>query len=255
MAAAGFTGIVRRMLSTQERSEGAGSLLCVGHSHVGCVASAARIGGITLQALNFWGMPGAIERCDGRPVLSDSIASQLAQHDGLVFSMVGGAAFGVLGLLVHPRRFDFVLSESPGLFLDDSAELLPSSLVRRLLESLMADDLAVMADIRLHCRGRLFHIEPPPPYADAQRMLHDIPWEMYPGMTREISPAVFRYKLWRMQSRILMDWCSQNDVVFVSCPRESLDREGFLASSFYGDGAHANEAYGTLLLEQMRRLT
>jgi hypothetical protein len=254
MDAAGFTGIVRRLLRGQAKSMQGGRMLCIGHSHITCVASAAKLSGVALEAFNFWGTPGAIQHHRGLQVLSDALADQLALHEGTMFSMVGGSAFGILGLLVHPRPFDFVLPESPGLFLDNSAELLPASLVRRLLEALMVDHLSIMADIRGHCRGRLFHVEPPPPYADGLRMQEDIPWDMYPGMTRQVSPAVFRYKLWRMHSRILKDWCIGRDVGFVSCPPSAVDQDGFLASPFYSDGAHANEAYGALVLEQMRQL-
>jgi hypothetical protein len=251
MAAAGFAGIVRRLLHGERSPASGRHPICIGHSHVACVASAARHGGTALDALNLWEMPGAIQQRDGRPALSDKLVHQLQHHDGSVFSMVGGSAFGILGLLVHPRRFDFVLPESPKLLLDETAEILPASLVRRLLEGLMADYLALMAEIRTLCRARLFHVEPPPPYADSQRMVPDIPWDMYPGMKREISPAVFRYKLWRMHSRILMDWCAEHDAGFVPCPPSALDQGGFLASAFYGDGAHANEAYGALVLAQM----
>jgi hypothetical protein len=239
---------------TNRGSAMSGPLLCIGHSHVACVARAAEFAGTPLQALNFWEMPGAILHNDGLPRFSATLEQQLKQHKGPVFSLIGGAAHGVLGMLVHQRRFDFVLAAEPTLPLDPAAEVLPALAVRRVLESLMVDYLALMSAVRQLCAGPLFHIEPPPPFADAQRMHADIPWAMYPGMRQEISPAHFRYKLWRMHSQILIDWCLASGATWAAHPRESVDESGFMRESYYGDGAHANTAYGELVLEQMRQL-
>lgn len=243
------------MLAVPPRSAPAsGPLLCIGHSHVACVARAAAATGVTLQALNFWEMPGAIDRDSGPPRFSPSLEQQLRDHEGPVFSLVGGAVHGVVGMLVHPRRFDFVLPWEPELPLDPAAEVLPALAVRGMLEALMAEYLAVMVEVKKLCRGPMFHLQAPPPYADAQRMHADIPWGMYPGMCQEISPAATRYKLWRLHSRIVSDWCAATGVTFVACPAAAVDADGFLREPFYGDGAHANDAYGELVLDQMRQL-
>ncbi len=236
------------------RPETQRTLFCIGHSHVACVARAAADGNVPLVALNFWDLPGAIEHVDGAPTFSPAFREQLAQHAGPIFSMIGGAAHGVLGMLVHPRRFDFVLPLQPDLPLDPAAEILPAMAVRGMLESLMADYLSLMAQLRELCNGTLFHIEPPPPYADAERMHADIPWPLYPGMCQEISPACFRLKLWRLHTLILADWCRANGAQLLRCPTEAMDGDGYMLEPFYGDGAHANAAYGKLVLDQMKVL-
>lgn len=229
-------------------------MLCVGHSHVACVAKAARAASVPLLALDFWAIPDAIIRDDGPPRFSRLLVTQLQQHDGPVFSFIGGAAHGVIGMLVHPRRFDFVLPWAPGLPLDPEAEVLPAMAVRGILEAAMVEYLSLLDQLRELCTGALFHVESPPPYADAQRMHGDIPWGLYPGMLHEISPAWTRYKLWRMHSCIVEDWCRANNVEMVSAPTLAMDADGFLRESYYGDGAHANDAYGALVLDQMRQL-
>ena len=242
-----------RVAVTSYQGERSNPMLCIGHSHVVCVARAAAENHVVLEALNFWNMPGAILVEDGKPKFSMALAEQLRQHAGAVFSMIGGAAHGVLGMLVHPRRFDFVLAAEPDLPIDPAAELLPMLAVRAMLKALMADYLLLMSELRRLCQGSMFHFEPPPPYADARRMHADIPWVMYPGMCQEISPAHFRYKLWRLHSQILFDWCANTGITFIACPPESMDGHGFMLEPYYGDGAHASDAYGALVLEQMRR--
>lgn len=229
--------------------------LCIGHSHVACVARAAGQTRFPLQTLNFWDMPDATVSSEEGPRLTEAVAQRLREHQGTVFSMIGGGAHGVLGVLVHPRRFDFVLPEQPLLPLDPAAEILPALAVQQVLESLMSDYLALMSQVRQLSVGPMFHIESPPPYADAERMHADMPWSMFPGMCHEISPACFRYKLWRLHSQIAGKWCETAGVVFVPCPPETVDENGFMREPYYGDGAHANAAYGELVLEQMRQLT
>lgn len=235
---------------TPERAD---KLLCIGHSHLACVAQAAADTGFPLEALNFWEMPGAIEKVDGKPWLSDALRSRLREYAGPVFSMIGGGAHAVIGTLVHPRRFDFVLPWAPQLPVDPASEILPAQAMRGVLEARMAEYLALMAEVRDLCHGPMFQIEPPPPSADMQRMQADTPWDMYPGMCREIAPVHTRYKLWRMHSRIVEDWCHGADVTFVACPAEAMDADGFLRDAYYGDGVHCNAAYGELVLEQMRQ--
>lgn len=242
------------MFTSKQQPGTCNPLLCIGHSHVACVAQAAVKLEIPLQAMNFWEMPGAILREGGVPRLSLDIELRLRRHPGPLFSMMGGAAHGVLGMLVHPRRFDFVLPAQPDLPLDPAAEILPALAVRGMLESLMTDYLALMTQLRQFCTGALFHVEPPPPYADAGRMHADIPWPLYPGMCHEISPAPFRFKLWRLHTQILDDWCRANDTKLLRCPAEAMDADGFMREAFYGDGAHANVAYGELVLQQMKGL-
>ncbi|MHB1058740.1 MAG: hypothetical protein ACYC0F_12765 [Rhodanobacter sp.] len=229
-------------------------LMCIGHSHVACVAQAAGKLQVPMQAMNFWDMPGAVLREDGVPRLSTDIELRLRRHPGPLFSLMGGAAHGVLGMLVHPRRFDFVLPAQPDLPLGPAAEILPLRAVQGMLESLMADYLVLMKQLRQCCTGALFHVEPPPPYADAGRMHADIPWPLYPGMCHEISPAPFRLKLWRLHTEILDDWCRANGAELLRCPVETMDPDGFMLDAFYGDGAHANVAYGELVLQQMKGL-
>ena len=106
-------------------------LLCIGHSHVASVERAAALAGVPLRAFNFWNLPDAISRQDGRPAFAASLHEALARHEGPVFSMIGGAVHVVLGMLVHPRRFDFVWPGEPALPLDAQAELLPALAVRR----------------------------------------------------------------------------------------------------------------------------
>ena len=159
-----------------------------------------------------------------------------------------------MGLLVHPRPWDFVLPTAEDLPLALDAELIPHDAVKQVLAGLMQEYLEIMLQVQSAAAGALFHIEPPPPCPDERHMLPNMPWSLFPGMRHEIAPAPFRYKLWRLQSLLLEAQCKEHGIGFIPFPNMATDDRGFLAPTYFGDGFHANLAYGALVLEQMRQL-
>ena len=97
-------------------------------------------------------------------------------------------------------------------------------------------------------------MESPPPCADAQQALAHIPWQLFPGMSKDISPRYLRYKVWRLHSEIVASFCADHDIRYAGHPPQAVDHEGFLLSEFSHDGIHTNGRYGALLLRQMREL-
>jgi hypothetical protein len=231
-------------------------MFCIGHSHVACVEKAASEQGVALTAINFWHVPGALARENDRWKLSDETKQRIARHAGPVFSMVGGSAHVVLGMLVHPRPWDFVLPAAEHLPLAPDTELIPYPAVKQVLFGLMQEYLEMSLEVKEVATGALFQMEPPPPYADAQHIMPHIMGfvALIHGMRPEISPAPFRYKLWRLQSSLLKAHCEEHGIGFVPHPSAVADEQGFLYPDYFHDGAHGNTAYGALVLEQMRRL-
>jgi hypothetical protein len=236
-------------IGTREANEP--RLVCIGHSHTRTVVAAARRQGVSLAGIDFWSTGAPLVMDEGRPRFRQDIAQQLS---GIVFSMVGGTAFNIMALCVHPRRFDFVLPSAPQLPFDPLAELVPFGAVRSALLAMTQDYLNLMGYVRDAARGPVYHVEAPPPFADAVRKL---PREFLPyfaDKSREISPHYFRYKMWRLHSEIVQDFCARRSIGFIPRPPEAVDSEGFLLPRYYADPMHVNEAYGALVLAQMRRL-
>ena len=50
----------------------------------------------------------------------------------------------------------------------------------------------------------------------------------------------------------MRDWCDAHAVGWIACPPECQDEHGCLADMYYGDGAHADTAYGKLVLRQLQ---
>ncbi|MGE0279129.1 MAG: hypothetical protein AB7P20_00750 [Rhizobiaceae bacterium] len=229
-------------------------LLAIGHSHLGCVQDAAVACGLEMEAINFWLSPGASIPAEGTLRLSDELRTIVRKHRGPVLSFVGGSSHTVLGVLVHPRRFDFVLAEQPGLPIHPEAELLPQHAVAAMLRAHMRGYLDLMEEIAGIASEPIHHFESPPPYWNGVQMRRFIPWALFPDMKREISAAPFRWKMWRLHSALIRDWCEHIGADFTPCPERSFDERGFLAEACFQDGLHGNRAYGRLVVEQIGRL-
>lgn len=258
-------------------------MLCIGHSHLFCVQSAAAAQGIAIDAVNFW------ERSDWLKELPDlpaGLQRRLREHPGTVYSFVGGAAHSVLGLLAHPRRYDLVLPEMPGLPLDTKAEVLPVDAVRAILSREIQPYLKLMKHLRALAQYRVVHLESPPPCSDARivglarlimenlmenpltpragclpstgwfaRLRRRVALRLRPsGGPDDIASTILHYKLWRVHSEIVAGFCAESGIEFISHPGETTDAHGFIRREFVQDGVHANSRYGALLLEQMQEL-
>ena len=222
--------------------------VCIGHSHVAALAKAMDP---DLDALNFWetGDPWLVR--DGATHLRDDLAERVAKGR-LVLSSVGGSAHTVLGTVEHPRPFDFILPSQPNLPLDDSRDIVPADAVREKLLEMTTPYLDTLAALKQSATAPVVHLEPPPPVADTDLIAARIPWVFYPGQPHVIAPKWLRYKVWRLHCEVIAAACARHGVALARAPAASMDQEGFLHPDFNEDGAHANGAYGALVLKTLR---
>ena len=223
----------------------------IGHSHTRAIFEAAEQRGVRLKGCNFWNGPQPALAPD-RNALHPQIAETLRR--GPVFSAVGGSAHSVMAMVQQPRPFDFVLPSQPDLPIIEGAEITPFAAIRRTLAEALEEYLHIMRLVCAQATGRVFHLEPPPPLEDGERVLQDVPWMFFPDLTRQVAPASLRYKCWRLHSELLQAFCTANGVEMIGVPREALDRRGFLKPEHYLDAMHVNTSYGALVLAQMRRV-
>ncbi len=170
--------------------------------------------------------------------------------------LVGGNYHNVFGLLNHPQPFDFYLPEKTDLPINPNARLLPVELVSSVLErDMVSRQYNVMSSLLRFFKNTVYQIESPPPVPSEAHI------KKYPGVFRDkinqlgVSPAAFRYKLWRIHSKIVRENCQKLGITFVTVPKESQDSDGFLAEQYWNpDPTHGNQFYGDLVLNQIRAM-
>ena len=240
------------------------SILVIGQSHIAAIRAAAktrretdpdRLRTRTIHTLEPCYAPeleGEGDAAAFAPPLAEAIRDQIARHDPLVASASGGNVHNGLGLVRHPRPFDFLLSGEQGPPLDPQAEPLSEALVRAALEQGMERDRCRLRAIR-RSAGAFVQLESPPPLADdvliAERA--DAYFHGRGIAHLGIAPRGLRYKIWRLHSRIVADYCAELGARFLPVPRETQDQDGFLLPHFAGDATHGNRAYGEAVIRAL----
>ena len=224
-------------------------LVCIGHSHTENVAAAAAAAGVAMDVLNFWHLPSPFVVEDGLQRLAPAVRARLVAP---VFSLVGGAVHQDVGLVAHPRPFDFVWPANPGLPLVQGSEIIPFDAIYMVMLARTQPYLDIIGAVRHAVEGAVFHIESPPTYDREALPENDPGFYHFFGKDAAFSPPWLRYKLWRVHSQIVAQHCAAIGVGFIAHPREAVTPDGFLRADLHGTPAHANAAYGALVLAQMR---
>jgi hypothetical protein len=240
----GLRRMVQRLAAPPE-------LVCIGHSHIENVVAAAAIAGVALKSFNFWHYPSSLVHSDDKTELASEISSRLTAP---LFSFVGGAVHQDVGLVVHPRPYDFTLPDRPDLPFAEGAESVPYEAVLAVMQGRTQLYLRIMGAIRRAIEGPMFHMQSPPIYTDEAVPENDAGWVDFFGGNRRIAPVWLRYKLWQVHSQIVRSYCGETGILFVPHPPKAVDAQGFMTERFHGTTAHANQAYGALVLRQMQDL-
>ena len=231
-------------------------VLAIGHSHLGALEfflrSKQEFSEFELEIVQLLSSEYAdIEQdSDGRT------ARTLRQKDencDLVVLAISGNEHQMMGLVNHPRPFDFVLPERPDLPLQKDREIVPFELIRDTLESWMKPDLfRKMSELLTR---PMFQLEPPPPVLDEEHIRN------HAGIFREkidkfgVNHPAIRFKLWRVSSNLIASYCAKFGIEFLPVPAEAVGPEGFLHyMALCPDPTHANGWYGALVVHQLREL-
>ena len=169
-----------------------------------------------------------------------------------LFGCVSGNEYHYIGLVDHPRPFDFVLPPQPDLPLRPNAEIIPSQLMRQALGSQMLGGLEVLRALRIAFGPSLLIVQSPPPVPHDD-YIREHPIQFAEQVTRHgVAPAALRMKLWLLQSDIYRAACEEEGLDFLPVPPAACDPAGFLRQpGWRGDPVHANEWYGRHVLDQI----
>ncbi len=217
-------------------------ILVIGHSHIHALKTAKTVD----ETFDFYSLV-----TQGMKNLAQINAND---YTSVIFSIVGNH-HNIFGLLNHPEPFDFYLPEKINLPIIPNARLLPVSLVAKALECRMMPVFNITSTLLEFFKTNIYQIESVPPIPSEEHI------KKYPGVFKEkinqlgVSPAGFRYKLWRLHSKIMRENCQKMGITFIEVPKESQDDDGLLSEKYWNvDPTHGNALYGDLVLNQIRAI-
>jgi len=175
----------------------------------------------------------------------------------LVASMIGGNFYNTFGLIENVIRFDFAVPGEDDFVLSEGRQLVTYELMRHYFSDVMNRGfLQSIKQLRDHYKAsRFIHICSPPPIADSEHIVAN-PGGVFKDKVRlGVTPSKLRYKLYDLHTRVSAEFCEAEHIDLLLPPREAVTDDGFLAKPYWmADPTHANEAYGELVLDQLRRI-
>ena len=185
--------------------------------------------------------------------LRERLDTEIAAAAGpALFQSISGNEYHFIGLVNHPRRFDFVLPSAPHLPIEPDAEIIPFDLMHAGLKNSMEYALVILACLRRVTKLPIWHIQSPPPVpSNAEIAAH--PQQFGDAIASHgVAPPFLRLKLWRLQSEIYRNACVEHGISFMAVPEAALDADGFMRpEGWHQDPTHANYWYGRLVLDQI----
>ena len=170
----------------------------------------------------------------------------------VIISCIGGNVHNIFGLVDHPSRFDLVIPEYPQLGLDEHRQLIPNTAIANLFESMIRDAPSTFEELRHGHDIPVIHLESPPTNPSEEHILD------YPGVFEDkfkelgVTPAVIRFKLWRLHSSVVRRICAEYGITFLAVPSGTQDNDGMMVEQAWNpDPVHANEWYGRQVLNQL----
>jgi hypothetical protein len=221
---------------------GAPPVTLVGHSHLWALKDAVAEARADIRVVDFWKHADPFGGNE-LSVLDDVLPAPVR---GPVVSLIGGSRYNTLALYESPRPFDFVLPGDPAA-LREGCEILTLDAVRASLQAVMGPNQALMRAVRERTNGRMYHLEAPAPWGEA-RDPKDYPRNPWDPVSDRFGDRRLRLKLSRLETGMMRDFCTANDIVFIAAPPAARTEEGFLRPEYFGDLMHANAAYGRMAL-------
>lgn len=177
-----------------------------------------------------------------------------SEADAILLACMGNE-YNTMGLLRHPRPYDFDLPGS-GLPVEEGVELIPYPMMKAQIQ-LMAERnvLLFWRYFNKIASVPIYLVPPPPPIGSEEHILS------YPGnfadraKTYGVSPVPFRCKLWMLYCQVIREAVAEGaGTTFVELPPVVFS-EGTLARQFWNeDPTHGNVDYGRVILDHVLEL-
>jgi hypothetical protein len=249
-------------------------LLIIGHSHLNALrradlavrrkaeatgvtdaAEANRVDFVWLQQAMF--RPNIVDNSDQTKSLNEAVVKRIAfyirrNNPSALVCCILGNEYNAIGLVRHPRPFDFYLPSDPDLPTDTSAEIIPLAMFEELLRQRLSVFRFYLEAFSKFVTIPIVSVPPPPPVPDEKHiMAHPSMFASTVGKLG-VSPASLRLKIWKVFVRTQENICQELGVRFHHLPAAVFDSNGCLAKQYWNpDPTHGNAKYGRLMLDDL----
>ncbi|WP_232520799.1 hypothetical protein [Rhodobacter sp. CZR27] len=230
------------------------SVLVIGHSHVGCLAAAARTFNSdkleVISVANVVGKRGREELPEPEIVRAVVNHARLSKPDALCLC-IRGNQHNILGITENPTPFSIGEAEFGSAPREGSRRhFIPYQLMKAHFRNIISRDMIHELYNSFPDAAR-YYLNAPPPVSDWDYIQAN-PSSFSEELRFGPSPHELKLQLYRCQTEVLRECAEAEGARFIDIPPQLCDRDGFLARHCYGpDPTHANTVYGEIVLKTL----
>lgn len=173
----------------------------------------------------------------------------------LVASMIGGNFYNTFGLIENVVRFDFAEPGETDFEADPDRQLISYMLMKHYFSDVMNRGfLGSIRFLRAHYGScKFLHVCSPPPISDNEHIAAHPGGVFRDKLHLGVAPSRLRRKLYDLHTLVICEFCQKEGVEMLPPPPQAITEDRFLARPYWKqDPTHANNAYGKLVLDQLR---
>jgi len=178
------------------------------------------------------------------------------RQEDVLISFFNGNEHSVISMIQHPIPYDFFPpNEVNHGGYDSDLQIIPYPVIEKQIHQAVNSTVACLSVARhILPKMRIIHVLPPAPIS-SESQIRKAP-EVFENLIEQfgISPIKLRVKYYQVYVNMLRNLLMKRSIEFLSPPLASLDEHGALRTEYAFAATHANEAYGSLIAEQITEL-
>jgi hypothetical protein len=186
----------------------------------------------------------------------DSLIDHLKKGQGLesihLLTAFHGNGYNQFYMIEDDEPFDFIFDDEN---VDDKLRFVSKQMVETGLDTFLINTRNALSILMQKGIGSVACIQTPPPNPSAEFMMDKLRI-VRSDLTGDfkVTSSRLRHKLWLTMDSMYRKMCGELGVIYVCAPKETIDSNGFLLEKYWADMSHANELYGSILLDEHQKL-
>jgi hypothetical protein len=174
-------------------------------------------------------------------------------ENDVVFSFLGGNEYSVLSLIDHPSPYDFYLPDDDRYGMLIGRQPVPLETMQTLLNTMIHGSVAMLTAIRYKLPGwKVVHVMPPPPIASEAQIRRATEDYFRDALAKfGITPLPVRMKVYHLYCQLMQAALDKLNIQTIYPPSMARDEFDALKEEYAFGCTHANEAYGSLVAQQI----
>lgn len=188
-----------------------------------------------------------------------TIKELVREHNLKCIVSFNGNQHAVFGLLEKNPPNDIIMDNDDSLFTNE-VDIIPYNLVIDHFRSIASNiKNLLLSCLKYFDSQNIYFVEYPPPPQNNKLILDNLDY-FFKNRKRKARPKIananYRYKLWKLSCKTIIEICEETDIRYCPVPVNLLDKKKYLKPEHFANATHANsnfysEMFGNIFKESL----